>query len=165
MIAVTDNLPSSEAPVLAAIDFSEVSMAALVWAARQAQLEEAPLLVLHVVHDPAESPGFYGKPQDDSLTPMLDVAEQMMQEFLSRATADHPELSALVSARTRLVSGLPAGRVVEIAEETGARIVAMGNVGRSALQSMLLGSVTDRVVRTCSVPVVVVKQPAGEITE
>ena len=97
---MTANDSSIEAPVLAAVDFSEESRAALLWAARQAQLEGAPLLVLHVAHDSAENPGFYKTSDDGTLTPILDVAENMMQEFLQRTIADYPELTALATAQT-----------------------------------------------------------------
>lgn len=162
---MTTNGSSTDAPVLVAVDFSEESRAALLWAAGQAQLEEAPLLVLHVVHDPAENPGFYSTSDDGTFTPMLDVAENMMQEFLLHTKADHPELPALAAAQTRLVEGLPAGRINEVAENTGARLVVIGNVGRSTLQSMLLGSVADEVLRTCAIPVVIIKAPPGVASE
>ena len=156
---MSNSSPSPLAPVLVAIDFSDVSKLALIWAARQAQVTQAPLLVLHVVHDSAEHPGFYGKSDDDKPRPMLDVAEDMMQEFLTQAQADHPDLSSLSDAQTRLVPGLPAGRIVEVAEQSGASLVVLGNVGRSALETILLGSVADRVVHLCAVPVVIVKKP------
>ena len=162
-MTTNDTLPDT--PVLVAVDFSEESRVALVWAAGQAQLEGAPLLVLHVVHDSAENPGFYSTSDDGTFTPMLDTAEDMMQEFLLRTKADHPELPALAAAQTRLVEGLPAGRINEVAENTGARMVVVGNVGRSKLQSILLGSVADEVLRTCALPVVIIKAPSGAPSE
>ncbi len=50
---------------------------------------------------------------------------------------------------------------VEIAEEINARIVVIGNIGRSSLETILLGSVAERVVRHCNAPVAVIKMPAG----
>jgi nucleotide-binding universal stress UspA family protein len=148
---------SAERPVLVAVDFSADSAEALTWAARQAELEDAPLLILHVVHDPAASPGFYRKPSDDWLRPMVDVAEEMMEEFLKRAKAGHPDLTTLEAASVSLVSGLPSGRIVEIAGAKDARLVVVGSRGLTGLKSILLGSVAERVVQTCPVPVVVVK--------
>ena len=118
--------------------------------------------MLHVVHDPPDSPGFYGKPGQELPAPMFTVAEEKLEKFLSQAKADHPDLAPLRTAQSRLVSGLPNGRIVEVAEEICARIVVIGNVGRSSLEAMLLGSVAERVVRHCSAPVAVVKLPAGD---
>ena len=157
---MTAPAPFSDGPVLVAVDFSEDSELALVWAASQAGRDGAPLIVLHVVHDPAASPGFYRKPDENWLRPMVDVAKQMMDEFLDRAKKAHPDLSALTAGRVKLISGLPAGRIVEVAEDVGARLVVVGSRGRTGLQSILLGSVAERVAQTCGAPVVVVKSPA-----
>lgn len=46
-------------PILVGVDFSDDSCAALIWAARYAHIAGSELLVLHVAHDPAASPGFY----------------------------------------------------------------------------------------------------------
>jgi nucleotide-binding universal stress UspA family protein len=51
--------------------------------------------------------------------------------------------------------GIPAEKIVEYAEENVDAIV-MGTHGRSGVRRVLLGSVTDNVVRTASVPVVTV---------
>ena len=102
---MTAPLPSAGGPILVAVDFSADSELALVWAARQAELEGAALIVLHVVHDPAASPGFYRKPDENWLRPMVDVAKDMMAEFLKSANSEHPDLPALASARADLVSG------------------------------------------------------------
>ncbi len=93
---------------------------------------------------------------------MFTVAEEKLEGFLSQVKAEHPDLTQLQAAQTRLVSGLPHGRIVEVAKEINARIVVIGNVGRSSLETMLLGSVAERVVRHCSAPVAVVKRPAAD---
>lgn len=157
---MTTNPLVTHAPVLGAVDFSEDSELAVVWAARQAGLLRVPLVILHVVHDPAASPGYYHKPGEDYLRPMVDVAEDMMEEFLQKVKEKNPDLPALAAANARLVSGLPAGRIAEIAKETGASLVVVGSRGRTGMQSILLGSVAERVAQISPVPVVIVKNPA-----
>lgn len=151
--------PCSDGPILVAIDFSDDSRHALIWAARQAELEGARLVILHVVHDPAASPGFYHKPDTDWLRPMVVVADDMMENFIANAKSDHSDLPALAAAKTKLLPGLPAGRITEVAKKTGARLVVVGSRGRTGLKSILLGSVAERVVQISPVPVVVVKSP------
>lgn len=146
-------------PILVAVDFSEDSRLALIWAARQAQLEAAPLAVLHVVHDPAASPGFYHRQNEDWLRPMFEVAEDMLTAFIAQENAKHPDLSTLAAPTLRLVSGLPASRTVEVAQEMGARLVVIGSRGSTGLEVILLGSVAERVAQLCPVPVVIVKAP------
>ena len=161
---MSTDLFATDGPVLVAVDFSVDSRLAVLWAARQAELLKVPLVILHIVHDPAASPGFYLKPGDDYLRPMVDVAGDMLEEFFQEMRAENPGLPALAAATTRLVSGLPAGRINEIAAETGASIVVVGSRGRTGLQSILLGSVAERVAQISPVPVVIVKAPdAGKL--
>ena len=47
--------------LLVAVDFTPFSEKALVFASELAEKLEAQLLVLHVIHDPAEAPGFYAQ--------------------------------------------------------------------------------------------------------
>ena len=75
------------APVLIATDFSPDSEAALMWAGRFATLAQAPLVVLHVVHDPADAAGFYQRETDSPPEAMADVAERMLGEFLAKMLA------------------------------------------------------------------------------
>jgi nucleotide-binding universal stress UspA family protein len=151
-------------PILVAVDFSKDSEAALAWAGEYARLAGAELLILHVAHDPAASPGFYRQMSDDWLRPMVEVAEQMMTEFVAAMRVAHPALGTVQTAATRLVSGLPAGRIVEVAEQVGAPLIVVGSRGRTGLPHILLGSVAERVAQTATVPVVIVKRlpdPAG----
>lgn len=146
-------------PILVAVDFSKDSEAALAWAGDYARLTGAELLVLHVAHDPAASPGFYRRMDEDWLRPMVEVAEELMAEFLTAMRETHPDLEAIQTAATRLVSGLPAGRIVEVAEQVGAPVIVVGSRGRTGLPHVLLGSVAERVAQMATVPVVIVKRP------
>jgi nucleotide-binding universal stress UspA family protein len=47
--------------LLVPVDFSSFSEEALVFASGLADKLKARLLVLHVIHDPAEAPGFYAR--------------------------------------------------------------------------------------------------------
>ena len=53
-------------------------------------------------------------------------------------------------------TGIPAEKIVEYADENVDAVV-MGTHGRSGVRRVLLGSVTDKVVRTASVPVITVR--------
>ncbi|HMQ93030.1 MAG TPA: universal stress protein [Amaricoccus sp.] len=148
--------PASRDTILCAVDFSGDSAAALGWACRQAVLTDARLVLLHVVHDPASSPGFYRRVGSAWLEPMIAVAEDMMAEFLAAFRAE--DLPAPAGLETRLVRGLPPGRIVEVARELGADLVVVGSRGRTGLPHILLGSVAERVVQTAPMPVTVVKR-------
>lgn len=147
-------------PVLVAVDFSDDSRAALAWAGEYARTSGAELLVLHVVHDPAAKPGFYRRKDDKRVRPMVEVSKEKMTDFMKESTKARRDLEALQTADTKIVSGLPAGRIVEVAEKVGARLIVVGSQGRTGLPLILLGSVAERVAQLAPIPVVIVKRPA-----
>lgn len=147
------------APVLCAVDFSKDSEAALLWAARYAERANARLVVLHVIHDPASSPGFYHKPETGRLRLLEDVAQEMFEEFLDSARERNPEAVGLGRIETMVLAGLPAGRISEAADQIAAGLVVIGSRGRTGLPHIMLGSVAQRVVQISAVPVTVVKAP------
>jgi nucleotide-binding universal stress UspA family protein/YHS domain-containing protein len=59
--------------------------------------------------------------------------------------------------------GSPAEEIVRCAEHRGADLIAMSTHGRSDLMRALVGSVTDRVIRTSPVPVLVFHPPTMSI--
>jgi nucleotide-binding universal stress UspA family protein len=149
-------------PILVAIDFSEDSEAALLWAGNYTKCTKSPLIILHVVHDPADAPGFYRSEDDDWAEPMTAVANRMAEDFMKKMYEKYPSLSSIHMARVEFVRGLPPGRIVEFAEKEHAQIIVMGSCGRSGLRHILLGSVTERVAQLSKIPVVIVKTPVAE---
>jgi nucleotide-binding universal stress UspA family protein len=154
-----DAIANPNRPVLVAVDFSGDSRAALLWACAFIACAGGRLFVLHVVHDPAGQPGYYRNNRKRPPQPMERVAEGMLKDFLGALQHDHPELPALASAETKLVSGLPPGRIVEAAELLDAKLIVLGSRGMTGLPHLLQGSVSERVVELAQRPVVVVKAP------
>jgi len=145
-------------PVLVPVDFSAYSEAALLCAAELAHVLGSPLIVLHIVHDPGEAPGYYAvKGRHKQLERLEDVAAEMLEQFLKKSRDEHPGQAALKNASTKLVTGLPVNRILETAEKTHARMIVMGSQGRTGLAHMMLGSKAEQVVRLSPVPVTIVK--------
>ena len=59
------------------------------------------------------------------------------------------------AVRTRLEVGVPAQRIVQVAEEEDASLIAVGAYGRTLLEEMLLGSVAERVLHLARRPVLI----------
>ena len=144
-------------PILVAVDFSSDSDAALIWGLKHAALISAPVIVLHVIHDPAEKPGFYNKPGHSALLPLEDVAAEKMETFVRKVSEAHPELDNTLLIDKKFATGLPPGRIIEVAEHEKAQLIVMGTRGRTGLSNMLLGSVAKHVLQRAIIPVVVVK--------
>jgi nucleotide-binding universal stress UspA family protein len=148
---------NQEHGILVATDFSEDSMAALIWACHFADCTGSQPVLLHVVHDPVSRPGFYRKSKEDRMKPMHAVAESMMAGFLNEAITEHPELDYLNTVDQRFVPGLPPSRIVEVAKLLDVVLIVVGSRGITGLPHRLMGSTAERVVELAPMPVVVVK--------
>jgi nucleotide-binding universal stress UspA family protein len=149
---------AKDQPILVPVDFSSFSEAALLCAADLADMIKVPLIVLHVVHDPGEAPGYYAvKGRKKQLHRLEDVAAEMLEEFMDEIKKKHPGNMALKTAQTELVTGLPVNRILEVAEKNHARMIVMGSKGRTGLSHVLLGSKAEQVVHLSPIPVTIVK--------
>ena len=151
--------------LLVAIDFSPYSEQALCFAGRLAEKLKAQLIVLHVIHDPAEAPGFYAQKgkKKKFLKSMEEAAEEMMEEFLEKMRKAHPNQVPIHKAKPLLVVGTPVTRIVEVAEKEQVNMIIMGSHGRTGLAHLLVGSKVQRVVQLSPIPVTVVKNPQGKV--
>lgn len=145
-------------PILVPVDFSANSESALLYAAELAGALGSELVVLHVVHDPGDAPGYYSvKGRNKQMRRMEDVAADMLDDFITKLRKKHPGEKAIQQATTMLVIGLPVNRILESAEKVQARMIIMGSQGRTGLAHAMLGSKSEQVVRLASMPVMIVK--------
>jgi len=74
-----------------------------------------------------------------------------------------------IEVRVRLGDGLPAVEILAAVEEERASLVAMTTHGRTGLSRWVLGSVAEKVIRSCPVPILVQRTAAfvrpGELEE
>ncbi len=97
-----------------------------------------------------------------SEAPLLDadLLEQALkasqEQLLSDAQARALGCGLEVVAALRAV-GAPAEEIVRLAREQAVDQIVMGSHGRGAIGSLFLGSVAQRVVHLCDVPVLLVK--------
>ena len=65
--------------------------------------------------------------------------------------------SSGVTVRTLLVTGNPTHEIADVATKHGFDLVVIGTHGRTGLARFALGSVAERTVRVCSVPVLTLR--------
>jgi nucleotide-binding universal stress UspA family protein len=65
--------------------------------------------------------------------------------------------AAGIEAATRLISGQPETELGKLVEEEGFGMVVMGAYGHSRIRSLVIGSTTTEMVRSCKVPVVLMR--------
>jgi len=144
--------------ILVPVDFSEHSAAALVHAAKLAEMLPAALIVLHVVHDPGEMPGYYSKLiKKKRFERIQDVAAEAFSEFVSEVAESSPDQPLLKDAGQLMVIGLPVTRILEVVRELDPVMVVMGSQGRTGLEHLVIGSKAAQIIQLCPVPVTIVK--------
>ena len=145
-------------PILVPVDFSSHSETALINAAELAEKLDSDIIILHVVHDLNDAPGYYSvKGRNKQMRRMEDVAAEMLEEFFHKMRKKHSGLHTLQHATTMLVVGLPVNRILESAKKIRARMIVMGSQGRTGLARAMLGSKAEQVVRLAPIPVMIVK--------
>jgi nucleotide-binding universal stress UspA family protein len=89
----------------------------------------------------------YAAPVSPASTSAEDVEAQASEAVLDAGLEDAPAVGAV---------GEPAETIVAVAEERGADLIVVGSNHRNALQRFLEPSVSRRVVKQSSIPVLVV---------
>lgn len=144
--------------ILVPVDFSAHSEAALVHACELADMMQAVIMVLHVVHDPGEMPGYYSKLiKKKRVGRIQDTAAEVFHDFMASAVEAHPNLGSLRDAEQLMVIGLPVTRILEVVEALNPTMVVVGSQGRTGMQHLIIGSKATQIIQLCPVPVTVVK--------
>lgn len=145
----------SVAPILVAVDPFTPAEPVVAEAVTLARQLGARLVLVHVVPLPAAwdedvlaNPGAH--PAVQAMLGEGEAAVLPLLRNLARSLGGRG-----VEVELRVGHGQPAG-VVEIARQLGASLVVVGTHGRKGLARFALGSVAEAIVRSASVPVVVV---------
>ena len=142
--------------ILCPIDFSEFSVAAYEYASSLAQRYGAKLFVQHVV-EMWRHPSAY-------FSVRVDLYAEFLQLFLTRA---EEELQTFVRSHaqngvrpeTVIREGLATDSILSLADEQKISLIVMGTHGRRGFDRLMLGSVTERVLREAHCPVLAVRKP------
>ena len=151
---------AADRPVVIAIDFSDDSRAALEWGIEEAVLRTATAIILHVIHDPGDAPGYYQKKKKKKLmVPLTEAAKQVFDEFVDECRSKIPALKEMDDSQVRceLAKGVPVRRILEFSEKCDARMIVMGSRGQTGIKHLLMGSKAEQVVQLASIPVMIVK--------
>ena len=99
-------------------------------------------------------------------TKWLTVEEALTEEGEEAvaAVAERAERAG-VDVETTVETGIPHQVILDYAANEAVDVVVMGTHGRTGLEHFLLGSVTEKVIRSADVPVLVVRLDEDEADE
>lgn len=157
-------------PILVPLDGSNVSEGILPWVSRIAKKADAPLVLLMVADpDEVEYPsGALPSSQSSIGVDWTAYRGQIEESSRVRALEAVTAMAARmrddgITAKPRATLGNPAGEILSVAEEEGCSLIAMSTHGRTLIGRNILGSVTDRVLHSSSVPVLAVTPERAKI--
>ena len=145
---MTGQLPGMIDTVVVATDGSDSVTRAVTVALDLARRFDADVHALYVV-DSGEIESSPEPIQDE----LHDALEAQGNEALD-TVREHADRSVITAVR----EGDPAAEITEYARDQGADVVATGTRGRHGENRFLIGSVAERVVRSCPTPVLTVRQ-------
>jgi nucleotide-binding universal stress UspA family protein len=142
--------------ILTPTDLSDFSAKGVRYAFQLAKAVGAEVIVVHVV--PTETVLSHehglemGVPGQNILKRLVDQHRHALGQFLEKQLANLPDLKVRQIAEM----DAPHSLIVDLAEKEGVDLIVMSTHGRSGLPRMMLGSVTERVIRTAACPVLVI---------
>lgn len=139
--------------ILVPTDGSTATNRAVEHAVELAAFHDATLHALYVVNTAT----FASLPMESSFEGVASMLDREGESALD-AVEETAEAEG-VTVERNLVDGSPAREIVRYAEDDGCDLVIMGTHGRGGIDRLLLGSVTERVVRSSNVPVLTIRAP------
>ena len=139
--------------ILVPIDFSNHSEKALTYASEIAQSYNAQLQVLHIIEETMH-PAFSvtGKSSIFDLVPGIkEDSKKRIAKMLEKFVSDK------VKSKVFIQGGRAANDIIKFAKENSTDLIVIATHGLTGLEHMLLGSVTEKVVRMAHCPVFTVK--------
>ena len=147
--------------ILYPTDFSDVSKKALAYIKKLECTGLKEVLLLHVINDKriecmTQGVAWAGK---DVATFLKEVQQDLENEARDKVKSFQAELKDTgFEVKVRIERGRPHTKILEVAEQEEVSAIVLGSHGRSNLSEMLLGSVSEYVIRRSNKPVLVIKR-------
>lgn len=142
------------AKILYPTDFSDVSKKALNYLKHLKDAGGKEIVILHVIDERRiEAITLYGK------SGSFVFIEKMEEEARKEVIAIEGELKKCgFEVRARIETGIPLKEILRVEEEEKVSLIIIGSHGKTNIKEMLMGSVSEKVVRRAKNPVLVIKR-------
>ncbi len=141
--------------ILVPVDGSEKAAKAALHGAELASKMGSELILFHVA---PSLPPYTGESPDH----LINIQQALMDEYTKHGyniiTQVKDDLAAYgLNISTCIAIGQPADEIIKKAKETGCNLIVMGSRGLGEIKGYLTGSVSNRVTRYATCPVLVVR--------
>jgi nucleotide-binding universal stress UspA family protein len=146
--------------ILCPVDFSEFSVTAYRYAISVAEHYQAKLVAQHIVELwRYPSAGFAASAAlyDEFCQSVRESGKEQLQELVKNYTHNGIQLELIVH------QGMAPDSILSFAQAQKADLIVMGTHGQRGYDRLMLGSVTDRVMRRASCPVLAVRNPPRDL--
>ncbi len=143
--------------ILVPVDFSGVTDAVVGAAAGLARAFQAELILLHVAKPEPEFMTYEPGPPSVRSAVAREISEEHHRLHALARTLEAPGLRCT----PLLIQGYTVEKILQEAGRLGSDLIVMGSHGHGALHHLLLGSVSEGVLRKADCPVLIVPAPAA----
>jgi nucleotide-binding universal stress UspA family protein len=140
--------------ILYPTDFSDVAKNALDFIKTLEDADKKVVIVLHVMD--ANIMNFSSRYAPELFLTIEEKIKENITKDLSRIKVNLAEKGFTV--RTRLERGVPFREILRVEQEEDVSVIVIGSHGVSNVKEMLLGSVSEKVIRKAKKPVLVIKR-------
>ncbi len=138
--------------ILCPIDHSDGSKEALKYAVSFAMKNEAKLYLLHVIDIRSFDESI------DTMATQIPNDETIKQLKTKLLECIPEEIRSDMQIEALVVQGVPFAEIISIAKGNNVDMIVMGTHGRTGIAHMMIGSVSEKVVRKAHCPVLTVRQ-------
>jgi nucleotide-binding universal stress UspA family protein len=144
--------------ILCPVDFSDFSAKAYDYAQSLAKHYSAKLYLEHVVQPLGPTYPYFAFPDSwEKVYWEIDSsADDQLRQMVKARTWDGVDATYLVQR------GFPEDAILEFAKKNEVDLIVMGTHGRRGLDRLTMGSITEKVLRKSSCPVLAVRKPAHD---
>ena len=142
--------------ILCPIDHSDCSKDALRYAVSFAMKDEAKLLLLHVIDIRSFNEGL------DAMSTQIPNEETIEQLRVKLINCIPEEIRNDMDVEAIVSQGIPFAEIISTAKKKEIDMIVIGSHGRTGLSHIMLGSVSEKVVRKAPCPVLTVRQSDHE---
>ena len=139
--------------ILVPTDGSEYTKHAVDTAVELAGLTGGKVTALYVL----DKSVYANSPMDTAVT-LVNVYEALEKEgTYATSYVSEKAKEAGVEVEEKRIEGIPSNVILQEAEAGGYDVIVMGSLGRTGVSKLLMGSVSEKIVRNAKCPVMVVK--------